>query len=87
MNTIEIHFSTRGNTVIGSYTDYLPLDSAIAKKLASNRDIMFPQGMIVKGEKADIARLAEMVLTFGNCLKSKLAWVNACKLAGVSCKF
>ena len=82
MATIEITFNQAGNTVIGSYTDYLPLDKAITKKAAN---ILFPNGLTISGERAEIARLADYVLTFGNCIKTLAGWKKACELAG--CKF
>jgi hypothetical protein len=84
---IEVDFSRVGNTVVGNYFDYLSLDAAISKKLLCNSGIMFPEGLFISGEKSDIARLADYVLTFGGVIKSKKAWENACRLAGVDFQF
>ena len=80
--TIEIYFDETGNTVIGSYTDYLPLDKAMTKKAAN---MVFPNGLTISGDKSEIARLADYVLTFGNCIKTLAGWKKACELAG--CRF
>lgn len=78
-DAIEITFNPIGNTVIGSYSTYLQLDKAIASK----KHIAFPSGLTVSGNASEILRLADYVLTFGNCLKSLRAWQHACHLANV----
>ena len=56
--------------------------AAIAKKAAN---ILFLNGLKISGDKTEIARLAEYVLTFGNCIKTLAGWKKACELAG--CKY
>lgn len=76
---IEITFNPAGNTIVGDYSVYKKLDEAMAAK----KHILFPSGLTVAGDKSDILRLADYVLTFGNCLKSINNWKHVCKLAGV----
>jgi hypothetical protein len=78
MNTIEIHFSPSGNTVIGSYSKYLKLLSAIEAK-----SVFLPNGHCIKGSLTDLARLVEYVCVFGHCIKSMNGWLKACELAGM----
>lgn len=78
MNEIEIYFNRAGNTVVGCYTTYQPLDAAISKK-----NVFFPHGAFVKGSKSEILRLIENVQLWGNCIKSFAGWKKVCELSGV----
>lgn len=80
---IEIHFSKSGNTVCGNYFGaYRQLDAAIAAK----KFISFPQGLKISGDETTIARLADNVLTFGNCIKTLAGWQSACRLSDCVCE-
>lgn len=79
MNEIEIHFSKSGNTVIGNYTAYVPLDKAMQAK-----SVFMPEGFKVRCALPDFARLVEYVQTFGHCIKTLTGFRKACELAGVS---
>lgn len=75
----EIHFSPKGNTVVGGYSAYRDLDSAIEQK-----HVPLPYGYVIAGEESDIRRLAEYVSLFGNCIRRLAGWRKACELAGVT---
>jgi hypothetical protein len=74
---VEIHFSPKGNTIIGSHAAYLALDSAI-----ENKSVPCPYGHCIKGDELEIKRLAEYVSLFGYCIRSLAGWRKACELAG-----
>ena len=78
MSTIEVYFSPKGNTVIGNYSAYKPLDVAMQSK-----SVFMPDGHFVKCELSDFARLVEHIQTFGNCIKTLAGFKKACELAGV----
>lgn len=78
---IEVTFNPAGNTIMGDYSTYRKLDEAITAK----KHCMFPVGVTISGERSDILRLADHVLTFGNAMKTLKAWKRICELAG--CQF
>lgn len=77
---IEVTLNERGNTIVGNYTDYLPLSNAMDKCAGK---FMFPSGFVIVADKSGIARMADYVLTFANCLKTRRAWENCAVLADV----
>lgn len=79
LNAMEIHFHPSGNSILGSYSTYRQLETAIERK-----SVPPPFGYCIKGEIADVRRLTEHVSLFGYCIRRLAGWRKACELSGTT---